>query len=129
MTALVEHPEMVDTQVLIYASLPTRKSSRDPGLLALHQTSLTLLRRLPVVRVSAIAWLEFLRLLRPDERKAMQPVLEKVVVERVDRRIAEFADELLRRRRDREAVCERCLGTSRSAQCPNATGPTPRNGA
>lgn len=118
MTGSVEHPEMVDTQVLIYASLPTRRPSRDPGLQALHQTSLTLLRRLPVVRVSAIAWLEYLRLLKPDERKTMQPVLDKIVVERVDRRVAEYADELLRHRREKESVCERCLSTVRSAKCP-----------
>jgi predicted nucleic acid-binding protein len=118
MTSSVDHPEMVDAQVLIYASLPTRKLTRDAGLLALHQTSLALVRRLPVVRVSAIAWLEFLRLLRTDERTAMETVLQKVVVERMDRRVAEFADELLRHRREKEAVCDRCLGTSRSAKCP-----------
>ena len=118
MTSAVDHPEMVDTQVLIYASLPTRKLTHDPGLLACNESSLSLVRRLPVVRISAIAWLEFLRLLKTDERKAMEPILQKVVVERVDRRVAEFANELLRHRREKEPVCERCLGTSRSAKCP-----------
>jgi hypothetical protein len=56
MTSPVESPEMVDTMVLVLASMTTVKASRDPATQVMHQTSLDLLRRLPVVRVSAIAW-------------------------------------------------------------------------
>jgi len=117
MTSPVESPEMVDTMVLVLASMTTVKASRDPATQVMHQTSLDLLRRLPVVRVSAIAWCEFLRLLKPDEEKRMSPILQKVVVERVDRPIVEFAARLLNDRRNAEAICDRCLGSERSEKC------------
>jgi predicted nucleic acid-binding protein len=117
MTVPVECPEMVDTLVLVYASMTTSRTTKDPAAGARHETCLDLLRRLPSVRVSAIAWLEYTRLLRPDEYQRMEPILRKVVVERLDRPIVEFAGELLRKRRATEHVCPRCLGSDRSETC------------
>jgi predicted nucleic acid-binding protein len=117
MISPVESPEMVDTQVLVYASMATARTSRDPGIQGMHQTSLDLLHRLPVIRVSVIAWFEFIRLLRTEDEKRMAALLEKVVVERVDRPIVEFAATLLKERRAAEKVCDCCLGSARSEKC------------
>jgi len=123
MSAAVECGEMVDTQILIYATYTSAKKSKDAEITTRHQTSLELLQRLPAVRVSAVAWFEFLRGLRADERKKMEPILAKVVVERFDGPIAEVANELLLKRTgSREGpACMRCLSTKNSETCPKCS--------
>lgn len=116
--------EMVDTMVLIYAT--TKDPS--PDMSAQVAASIALLNRLTLVRVSAVAWMEFVRGNSKSDETALTAVQNKIVVEPLDGRVASVAGDLLKRHRATADVCPRCLNHRRkSSACPKCGLHLPQN--
>lgn len=108
---------MVDTNVLIFA-FRKAKPKDGPDLRMWTDASRELLKQMTVVRVSAVAWMEFVRGLRDEESANGSALLAKIRPEAVDGPIVERAVALLRARKLKERLCTRCNNAMSAAPCP-----------
>lgn len=113
--------QMLDTHILSLA-LSTSSEGDPVRFREERQACEQLVRSLEGIRMSAIAWVEFLRAIN---RATGQPFSEAlgelatlVRVEAVDPRVSVRAAELLNKHRQREDVCRRCLNVDVVAPCP-----------
>lgn len=108
---------MVDTNVLALAFRIIGPKDR-PETREWHDASQQLLKRMPVIRVCAIAWMEFVRGLRPPEKEAERRLYGKIQVEVVDGAVSDRAVRLLAARNLREGLCPHCRNALKATPCP-----------
>ncbi len=107
---------MVDANVLMFAFRKIdEKTTAD--VKQWHEASLALLKRFKVIRVSAIAWMEFARGLRPDDRARLSSIYAKIQSEVVDGRIVDRAIALMHARNLREKICQKCKTSLDTHEC------------
>lgn len=107
---------MIDTHVLIFAcrSPKDRDSADLKGRIA---AATALLRTLDEIRVCAVAWFEFQRFLRDEERPIFERYRGRLRIDPVDAAVAERAVALFNARRSHPTVCRECLGTRDGHVC------------
>lgn len=108
---------MVDAHVLIYAVRSVRKKDR-ADLQSKCAASFALLRPLQTIRISAIAWLEVLRGLKPEEQERFSQLRDHVKIAAVDASTVDRAAALLRARNQAEKLCRKCLSAEKDRSCP-----------
>ncbi len=98
---------MVDTNILIHAlRVPKKPSERELHRQRSYQRLLGLMQPL---RISAISWIEFLRVNPASEHETLTAVASEIQVEAVDREVSERAAVILHRVRGRLDFCRECL--------------------
>jgi predicted nucleic acid-binding protein len=108
--------EMVDANVLSYGVIGG-PDDKDLQRRECHFASRALIERLASVRVSAIAWAEFKRILRPAEVQRADALLKSTYIEKVDAAVVDAATKLLNDYRRVEKVCPTCYGSEESSPC------------
>jgi hypothetical protein len=111
---------MVDTNVLIFAFRKVREND-DADLCGWRDASIRLLKSMKRIRVSAIAWMEFLRGIHVDDQAAA--MYRKIQPEAVDGRMVTRALELVNARKLRETLCKRCFNALKANPCPASLHP------
>lgn len=115
---------MVDTMVLVYATT----SDPSPDMAKEVSASVALINSLKAVRVSAIAWMEYLRGSIKNDPKKFADLQDKVFVDPFDGRAALVAAELLQKHKATPAVCFKCLNPTKGpVPCPKCGLHVPKN--
>jgi predicted nucleic acid-binding protein len=109
---------MIDTMVLIYATRGVRPNDPDHRK-AMIEASIDLVDHSPVLIVSALTIVEYMRGLRPtDDAKRVQDILARSTSLAVDGRVAKRAADLLQQRlRAPPSACVECLALMSDKGC------------
>lgn len=116
--SIVVEGAMIDSQTLIHAinkpELTDADKPETDRAKAIHLVGL-----LPVVRVSAITWMEALRNIRDDERPKFEQLRERIQVLAPDEMVIEKAIELMRAKVKpwETKLCRACLHPADAHKC------------
>jgi len=103
--------EMVDTMVLAYATT----TSPTPDMKDAVTASVALIGGLKAVRVSAIAWMEYVRANPKHDPEKLAAIQAKLFVDPFDGRAAAKAAEILNAHKATSGVCQKCLSPTKTS--------------